>query len=102
MAENIASKLMPAVGNNNQGDVAKMLDVAIWLGRHRLEVSGMKTRLVRTIVLHYLADLQLILGRVKDGIRPDSGAFKLLVDAEDKAINICGMFRQWSDQEGNK
>lgn len=76
--------------------VAEMLEGAIWFGRYRIELPEMRFRLVYNIVLLHLADLQTLLSHIKDRIGPKRGAWRLLTDAEDKAVKVCWMIQQLS------
>lgn len=72
----------------------EVLDGAISFGRCKIGAPKMRLSLVHHVVLLHVAELQMLLGRIKELMLRNRGPWKLLAEIEAKVIRIHDVFRQ--------
>lgn len=92
-ASSVASKLSPVTGCKPDR-ISDVFEGAISLGCYRIEVPKVRFWLVYNTALHHLAGVRALLSRIEKRVRPESGAWELLADAEDKIIKSCCIVQQ--------
>lgn len=94
LAGSIADRLLARSHNNGQERGAEILHAGISFGRYRIEIPDLRAQLVYNAVLLHLGRLQVILSRIRDGVRPNSVAWKLLEDSESKVVSSFNIIQQ--------
>jgi hypothetical protein len=104
LAKKVSSRLLLAhhegpecdANNGKSHGAAEMCDGEITFGRYKIELPEMKVRLVYTMVLLHIEDLQKILANIKERIWSKKGAWELLANAQSKAAQAYWIVQELS------
>ncbi|CAI7600602.1 unnamed protein product [Penicillium glandicola] len=93
-AKNMADTLLARDWNRNMESEIVTGDTAIQFGNYRIEMPNLRLRLVYNAILLHFTHLRCLLGKIKDGVRPDSVAWRQIISTDQKVGSIFAMIKR--------
>ncbi|KAJ5462569.1 hypothetical protein N7475_007513 [Penicillium sp. IBT 31633x] len=97
-SKNMADLLVARVCNKSDpGTVTG--ETMIWFGGYRIEMPNLRLRLVYNVILLHFTHLRGLFARIKDGVRPDSVAWRRIISTEDKVGSVFATIKRQLQRE---